>query len=107
MSTIVRGLIRIAAAIGRWLLDLAARRGAAFLRAYIEERIGVFRARLGRAQTNRRRLWLQSRIRRWSAAARWLKAKAGDLDDKAIRAVCQLPQVKALPISAVCEEEPA
>lgn len=106
MNPIVKGLINLAIRIGRWLLDLAARRGGAFLRGYIEERVGVFKKRLARANTARRKEWLSGRIARWTAAARWLKAKAAQLDDAAIKAVCSLPQVKALPLSAACEEEP-
>lgn len=122
MNPLVRGLINLAVRIGRWLLDVASRRGGKWLSEYLEERANsVLKRRLtatleryakarndlSRRRINRRIEWLRGRIRRWLSAADWLRAQAADLDDKAIAAVCALPQVKALPLSAACEEEPA
>lgn len=113
MNPILAGLLKLARRIGRWLLDVAARRGGAFLVGYIEERVGVFRARLARvskrttAAAKRRALWLKGRIARWLAAAKWLKDNAAGVDDRAIDAVRKLPAFAKLPASAPEETEPA
>ena len=105
MSTaIARGLIRIATAIGRWILGVAVRRGALFLRDYMDERVVVFRSRLGRSRTKRRRLWLTGRIRRWAAAVRWLSAEAAQLGRCAQSEFDALRRDhKGLPLTASCE----
>lgn len=122
MNPIVNGLIKLAIALGKWILDVASRRGGKWLSEYLDERAdSVFANRLYRARERyaksrtilvkrrweRRIEWLVGRIARWKAAAKWLRAKAAQLDDAAIKAACSLPQVKALPLSAACEEEPA
>jgi hypothetical protein len=75
---------RILVAIGRWLLGVVRRRGIPILVGYMLERIEVFRARLRRAKTDRRMKWLRGRIRRWTAAAKWLTAHASDLHERAL-----------------------
>lgn len=107
MNPIWKGLIRIAAAIGRWILDLAARRGGKWLGEYIDERVKVFRKRLAKAKAQWRIEFLKGRIARWTSAAKWLAKNAGNVDDKVLDAVCKLPQVQKLPEVAACEIEPA
>lgn len=66
------GLIRYARAIGRWILRRILIRGLDMLLGYLEGKIDDFKRRRGRARRDRRRKWLAGRIRRWSAAYRWL-----------------------------------
>lgn len=103
MNPLWTALIRIAARIGRWLLDVAARRGGKWLSEYMEERVILFRKRLARAKTDNRKAWLKGRIVRWLAGAKWLREHSSELDDKALQAVCDLPAAKKLP--AVAREE--
>jgi hypothetical protein len=112
MHPIVAGLLKFVRKIGRWLLDVAARRGGKWLADYLEERVGVFRARLARvvkrtaAAAKRRALWLKGRIARWLAAAKWLRENAAQVDDKAIAIVRELPAVKRLADVVPDEVEP-
>ena len=69
---LLRGLRRIARAIGRWLLRHLVERGVARLVGYLDGKIGDFKRRRARARTQRRKRWLTGRIRRWSAAMNWL-----------------------------------
>lgn len=78
-------LRKILIAIGRWLLNTARRRGVPMLVGYMLERVEVFKRRLGRARTSRRMKWLRGRIRRWTAAARWLTQHARELNARALR----------------------
>lgn len=74
-SAIVEGLLRIARAIGRWILEHAARYGGLALMHYMQGRVDVFKRRRAKATTDRRREWLTGRISRWNAGIRWLKSK--------------------------------
>jgi len=105
MSPLLAGLLRIARAIGRWILDVAARRGGKWLADYIDERVVVFRKRLAAVKAEWRIEFLRGRIKRWQAAARWLRKNAGGLDDKAIALACAHPEVAKLPEVAVGEIE--
>lgn len=112
MSTIVAGLLKFVRKIGRWLLDVAARRGGRWLADYMEERIGVFRARLARAESRktaaakRRAAWLRGRISRWLAGSKWLRENSDDIDDVVISVVRELPAVKRLAAVVPDEVEP-
>lgn len=106
MNPLLAGLIRIARAIGRWILDVAARRGGRWLAEYIDERVLVFRKRLARARTEHRAAWLRGRISRWQAAAKWLRANAATVDDKVVELARKLPEVAKLPKVAAGEVEP-
>lgn len=80
MSTAIRmGLIAWAKKIGRWLLQHLAAHGLDLLRGYMNGKIGDFKRRLARAKTDRRKAWLRGRIRRWTAALRWLTEKRMDI----------------------------
>lgn len=100
-------LRRILVSIGRWLLDrleLYIPRGVTLLTAYMRERVEVFRGRLSRARTDRRKRWLRGRIRRWLTAADWLdkwrfEVKQLDFAD------CQARAAK-LPLVSPQEREP-
>lgn len=66
------GLIRIARALGRWILRQLIRRGIELVLGYMDGKIDDFKRRRARARCEHRRRWLAGRIRRWSAAFRWL-----------------------------------
>lgn len=97
---IIDALISIARRIGRWILERLIVRGARRLAEYMEERVEVFRGRLARARTPRRKAWLRGRIRRWTDAARWIleyhfevgRCVADESDDLMARAA-KLPRV--------------
>lgn len=72
MTTTAKGLIRIARAIGRWILRRLIRKGIDLVVGYMDGKIDDFQRRKGRARTQRRVRWLAGRIRRWKAALRWL-----------------------------------
>lgn len=75
-TLLVRGLLALMRAIGRWVLPDLLEHGAASLAGYMRVRAGVFRKRLQRARSKLRKRWLQGRIRRWLKAAAWLDANA-------------------------------
>jgi hypothetical protein len=103
-AAIAKGLVDIATKIGRWILGVVVRRGALFLRDYMAERVLVFRARLAKAKTTRRQQWLKGRIARWTAAAKWLSAKAGQLARCATSEFDELlKRNRGLPLTAQCE----
>ncbi len=77
-------LKRILIAIGKWILGVARRRGVPILVGYMLERVEVFKGRLGRAKTTRRKRWLRGRIRRWTKAARWLTTNARAMHTQAL-----------------------
>lgn len=113
MHPIVSALLKIVRRIGKWILDLAARRGGRWLAEYLEERATtVFRARLARvssrttAAAKRRAAWLKGRISRWLAAAKWLRDNADQVDDKVIAVVSELPAVKKLAATVPDEVDP-
>jgi hypothetical protein len=94
---IIAALIKMARAIGRWILEFAAKHGGAALAGYMLGKVGDFKRRRARARTDRRRAWLDGRIRRWTAALAWLKQHgskvAADMIDDADKLVGQIPVV--------------
>lgn len=105
MNPIWKSLIRIAARIGRWLLEHAARKGLARLVGYMDGKADDFERRLAKAKTERRREWLRGRIKRWRAAVNWLIANGPKLGTEVLKSVCALPAAKKLPLVAACEVE--
>lgn len=101
---IIDTLISIARRIGRWILERLLVRGALRLAHYMEERVVVFRARLARAKTDRRRVWLRGRIRRWTAAAKWLLEYRFEVGSCVVHEADDLlARAKGLPRVAPCE----
>jgi hypothetical protein len=68
---------RILGKLGRWVIDMVSRKGAAVVAGYLELRTEVFERRRTKARSQVRRSWLVGRIRRWKAAARWLRGTEG------------------------------
>ncbi len=103
-GAIRKALLRFARRIGRWIIEHLARRGAVMLRGYMGGKIDDFRRRLKSAQTERRRIWLRGRIRRWSAVLRWLEANTAELVGCAGEAFDALARGEAKAIPMVCED---
>jgi hypothetical protein len=82
-------LIRIAKAIGRWILVRYLEYGRTKLVHYMEGRIDVFRARLRRARSKVRKAWLSGRINRWMQAVRWLRTEGKRLAKRAVEKLKQ------------------
>lgn len=72
-------IIKFAKKIGRWIVEHLVKRGAEMLRGYMLGKIEDFRRRRAKTTRPRRKRWLDGRIRRWSAVAKWLGEKAGAL----------------------------
>lgn len=87
MTTLQRGLIRIARAIGRWILRRIIAKGIDRLVGYMDGKIDDFERRLGRAKTERRTRWLTGRIRRWTNALAWLERRRAAISAKLVRFV--------------------
>lgn len=92
------GLIRYARAIGRWILRRIVQRGVDLVLGYLDGKIDDFKRRRGRARRDRRRKWLAGRIRRWSAAYRWLARHRRSITRRVVELVDQevgtrIPQV--------------
>jgi hypothetical protein len=81
-SILLRGIVAIARAIGRWVIMRLGEYGRVKLVHYMEGRIDVFQDRLERARSNRRRRWLTGRINRWLKAIAWLRSHAKKLTKK-------------------------
>lgn len=106
MSTrIKQGLLKWAMAIGRRLLRWLAKTAIRKLVAWMRKHVGVFRERRERARTNRRREWLDGRIKRWTLAAAWLEKHSVTLGKCAVGEFDALAKdVKHIPLVADCEK---
>lgn len=97
MTTLARGLIRIARALGRWILRRLILRGVDLVLGYIDGKIEDFKRRRRRARSDRRRRWLAGRVRRWRAAFRWLAGQRRRITRRLVetvdRGVSQLAEV--------------
>lgn len=71
--SLTNALLRIARAIGRWVLEHLVHRGVVMLLGYMTGKIDDFRRRLGRARNPSVARWLRGRIRRWQRAVRVLR----------------------------------
>lgn len=105
MSTRIKnGLLKWAMAIGRRLLRWLATKAISALVMWMRKHVEVFRQRRERAKTDRRRAWLDGRIKRWLAASAWLwrhnvalgKCAVGEFDALA-------KDAKHIPLVADCE----
>lgn len=105
-ASLLAALIRIARAIGRWVLRTAAKRGGVILAGYMLGKVDDFRRRLARARTDRRKAWLTGRIARWSAAIRWLQANGSKLAADLIAEADKAARQAAIPMVAAAEREP-
>jgi hypothetical protein len=104
VSTIVTLLIDLAVRLGRFILERLARHGYKRLLSYMRRRIKVFRGRLERARTVHREVWLRGRIERWTNAIKWLEQNAAKVAAEAVHTICELDEVKRLPLHAACEK---
>lgn len=106
-GAILKGLIRIARAIGRWVIEHFAEKGLAMLIGYMDGKVGDFRRRLARAKRERRKAWLRGRIRRWTAAIAWLRKYAMGVAQDAVREACRSSEaLREIPVVSPCESEP-
>lgn len=104
MSTAIRkGLLEWARKIGRWLIERLGRTIADRLAAYMLEKVEDFKRRRARARTLRRKRWLDGRIMRWTAAARWLIANQRGLAECARSSFDALAKGDARGIPMDCE----
>ena len=103
MRALWPAMARILRAIGRWVIRRVRRKGAQRIAYYMEERIDVFRARLKRARSKRRKHWLQGRIRRWGHAMRWLHRHAVKLNAAAARVLEDAAERARIPLNAAAE----
>ncbi len=104
-ASILVALIRIARAIGRWVLRMAAKHGGSALLGYMVGKVDDFRRRLDRSKADRRREWLRGRIARWTAAIRWLRANGSRLADNVIKAADDAAAKASLPMVAEAERD--
>lgn len=105
MSPLVSEVIAIARRIGRWIVEHLVKHGATRLGHYMILRADtVFRRRLARAKTPRRKAWLKGRIKRWTAVGEWLLARAEEIGTcVAAEGDVMLARAKGLPHTARCE----
>lgn len=82
-----RGLIRIATALGRWILRRVSRRGIERVLGYMDGKIEDFKRRLRRARADWRIRWLRGRIKRWQLAMRWLERRRRQITKTIVDAV--------------------
>lgn len=87
MTTIVKGLIRCARAIGRWLLRRIIARGIDLVIGYMDGKIEDFKRRRKRKRTDAGKRWLAGRIRRWTRALRWLSDKRQQITRRIVETV--------------------
>jgi hypothetical protein len=103
----LRALIRIARAIGRWIVEHLLEHGREMLIGYMVGKVGDFRRRLARAKRPRRKTWLTGRIRRWNAAIAWLRKNAAEVTRDAVKSACaSSAALRGLPVVSPCEVEP-
>lgn len=93
-------LRRILKAIGRWIIRRVIRKGAHVIGYYMAERIEVFRARLKRARSSRRKRWLRGRIKRWSTAVRWLHRNARRINSATACALEAMAESAGIPLKS-------
>lgn len=103
----LQGIIRIATAIGRWVVEHIAARGIELLLGYMDGKIMDFKRRRDRPLVAKWRVkFLNGRIARWTAAVKWLRANSRSLTQKAAaEAVKASEKLAALPIVAPGERE--
>lgn len=108
MSNVALELISLARRIGKWLLRRVITRGAVRLGHYLIEHCEVFRNRLARAKTERRKRWLKGRISRWTKSGNWLLAWAAPVAKCVTdEADAMLAKAAKLPEVARCEKQVA
>lgn len=66
--SLTTAILRIARAIGRWVLERLVARGLEILLGYMAGKVDDFCLRLSRTKSPQRRAWLRGRIRRWRKA---------------------------------------
>lgn len=89
MRDIRKTLLHYARQLGRWLLVRYLDYGRQKLVHYMEGRVDVFRARLERARSDRRKRWLRGRIRRWTKVTLWLQNEGARLTQKLVREMAE------------------
>ena len=104
-ASILVALLRIARAIGRWVLRMAAKHGGSLLLGYMVGKVDDFRRRRERAKTPRRIEWLSGRISRWSSAIRWLRAHGSDLAEDVIKMADDAAAKASVPMVAEAERD--
>jgi len=107
-ARILKGLLEIARAIGRWAIEKLAYRTAQWLIHYMEGRVEVFLERRRRAMrrgNDSRVEWLDGRIKRWGAAIRWLRSHVQSLAKASVRAYCQVTNAALREIPRVAAGE--
>lgn len=108
MSTIASRLLAFARAIGRWLLERLARRGANMLIGYMAGKIDDFARRKDAAakRGNERRVrWLTGRIRRWTSARNWLIKHEAEASIRVAKEAMELAKRAGIPVVAPGESE--
>lgn len=103
MRALWPAMARILRAIGRWIIRRVRRNGAQRIAWYMAERVEVFRGRLKRARSSRRKRWLRGRIRRWQHAYRWLHRHAHDLNAGAAKVFEAAAHAAGIPLNAAAE----
>lgn len=104
-QAIVRGLIRLAKQLGRWLLERLRSMRVERLLGYMEGKIGDFRRRMGRARTPRRVRRLSRRITRWRAAAAWIEKHSKLVTEAAVLAADETAKRLKIPMQSAKERE--
>lgn len=104
-ATIIAALIRFARKIGRWILRKLLEIGGRYLCGYMAGKIDDFRRRLQRAKTESRKKRLRGRIRRWSAALKWLALNRINVEDDIVREADDA--AGTIPMVAAAEREAA
>lgn len=106
MSTLVLGLIDLAARIAKWIVRRVLKWTLRRLVGWMRKRVGVFKQRWehARIEENERGMrWNMGRIERWTKAADWLEQHAMEQLREAAKRACDLPEFAKLPEVARCE----
>lgn len=95
LEAVRAGIVSLAKAIGRWIVEFLAEHGVDILIGYMIGKVSDFRRRLARAVSQRRRRWLTGRISRWTLAVEWLREHKPMSCDAVVcfRRVCSMPTI--------------
>ena len=93
-------LRRVLVRVGRWLIRRVVNHGVERVLGFMQVRIETFRGRRERARSPRRTRWLTGRIRRWTQAMAWLRARASQLQAKVAAELDAMAESARLPWDA-------
>jgi hypothetical protein len=86
MRPLITGLLKLARALGKWIIEHLVSHGITNLIGYVNGKIGDFLRRKKKTELGRR--LLRGRIRRWSLVLGWLKEYRNELEAFAVDGFC-------------------